>query len=239
MSDNDPNWLDSEFEGIDDIEAFRNQRGFTMRHPALLLAVLAGSIFLGYKTWPKAAYFFAQPTDCGVLIDRPIFEAKEKGSAPPLIHNTFCKLKGINEQLSALATAKKDGEQPFKGGNLETKADLSGVKYYVKLAGANVVGVLPADREDIMRFRERKGGLTGFEFDEPGRLIDVSQVPSLAKTARVLRIRWAIPDREPLYIFDLTDSPKDRWSDLLIVGLMALTALLAGFGLLRMARNRA
>ena len=239
MSDNDPNWLQSEFEGIDDIEAFRNQRGFTMRHPALLVAVLVGSVFLGYKTWPKAAYFFAQPTDCGVLTDRPIYEAKKKGSASPLIHNTFCKLKGINEQLSALATAKKDGEQPFKGGHLETKADLSGVKYYVKLAGANVVAVLPADRDDVMRFRERKGGLIGFEFDEPGRLIDASKVQSLKRTARVLRIRWAIPDSEPLYIFDLTDSPRDRWTDLLILGLMALTAILSAFGLFRMARNRA
>ena len=234
---NDNEWSDARFEAIDDMQRFRQQRGFTMRHPIVLLAVLAGSILLAYQTWPKAAFFFAEPTDCGELSLRPAQEAQKAGSAPPLMHDMFCRLKGINGQLSALATAKKNGEQPFKDGMFETKSSLEGVKYYVKLVGANVVAVIPANRDDIMRFRERKGSITGFEFDDAGRLIEPSRLPYLNRTASALRIRWAIPDSEKLFIFDLTQRPQDRWTDLTVVGIMLLTALLATFGLFRSFRR--
>jgi hypothetical protein len=234
MSEKDSDWLETEYEAIDDMESFRNQRGFTMRHPVLLVGVIAASIFLGVKTWERAAFFFVEATDCGVLLDRPALKAQSPSAAPELQHNAYCKLKGINEQISALSTAKEDGTQPFKDGNYESKAELEGVKYYVKLAGDNVIGVIPAHRDDVMRFRERKGSLTGFEFDEPGRLIDPSKVPSLRKTEAVLRIRWSIPDQEPIYIFDLSEKPSDRWKDLAVFLILAFTALLAFFGLIRL-----
>ncbi len=238
MSENNSDWLETEYEALDDMESFRNQRGFTMRHPVLLLGVLIGSIFLGTKTWERASFFFVEASDCGVLLDRPALKAQSPSAAPELRHNTYCKLKGINEQISALSTAKKDGSQPFKDGNYESKAELEGVKYYVKLAGDNVVGVIPAHRDDVMKFRDRKGSLTGFEFDEPGRLIDPSQVPSLRRTEAVLRIRWAIPDNEPIYIFDLTEKPADRWKDLVILIILAFTSLLALYGLGRVLFKR-
>jgi len=238
MSDEELDWLKEDEDLNADIEAFRHQRGFTMRHPILLVGVLVGAVFLAYKTWPRAAFYFEKPADCGVLIERPEIEAKKPGSAPKLTHDAYCVLKGINEQISALATPKKGGEQPYARGRIESQADLAGVKYYVKLAGANVIGVLPADRDDIFNFRERKGSITGFEFDEPGRIVDLAKEPRLRQTEKLLRIRYAIPDKEPLYIFDITDQPKDRWSDLLIVGLMGFTALLALFGVFRMLRAR-
>ena len=238
MSERDSDWGEDDFDIDDDINEFRHQRGFTMRHPILLVGVLVGALFLAHKTWPRAAYFFLDPTDCGVLIDRPVQEFKKPGSAPKFVHNTYCTLKGINEQLSSLATPKKDGQQPFAKGRYESQEDLAGVKYYVKLAGGNVIGVLPADRKDVYRFRERKGSITGFEFDEPGRLIDTAKDPKLRKTGQVLRIRYAIPDKEKLWIFDVTDRPEDRWTDLVIVGLMGFTALLALFGLVRLLLNR-
>ena len=239
MSKHESDWSDADFRAIDDMERFRNQRGFTMRHPIILVGVLIGALFLAYQTWPKASFFFAEPTDCGDLSLRPSQEAKAPGSAPRLDHNLFCKLKGINGQLSALATAKKNGEQPFRNGQFETKESLEGVKYYVKLVGANVIGVIPADRDDVMRFRERKGSITGFEFDDAGRLIDPSKLAYLRKTESALRIRWAIPDSERLLIFDLTQKPGDRWTDLTVVLLMIFTACLALFGLVRSIRQRA
>ena len=238
MSEQDLEWL-AEDEDLDaDMEAFRHQRGFTMRHPILLVGVLFGAIFMAHQTWPRAAFYFQEPTDCGVLIDRAVLESRKPGSAPKLVHNSYCVLKGINEQLSALATPKEDGKQPYAQGRIESRSDLAGVKYYVKLAGANIIGVLPADRKDVFRFRERKGSITGFEFDEPGRIIDLAQSPRLRKTATLLRARYAIPDKSRLLIFDLTDRPSERWSDLMIVGLMGFTALLAFFGLIRMVLRR-
>ena len=111
---NENEWTDARFEAIDDMQRFRQQRGFTMRHPIVLLAVLAGSIFLAYQTWPKAAFFFAEPTDCGELSLRPAQEAQKAGSAPPLVHDMFCRLKGINGRLVLSLRLKRTVSSPLK-----------------------------------------------------------------------------------------------------------------------------
>ena len=41
----------------------------------------------------------------------------------------------------------------------------------------------------------------------------------------------SLPDDYPVYLFNVTEHPADRWPYLAIIGLMALTVLLALFGL--------
>ena len=85
---NENEWTDARFEAIDDMQRFRQQRGFTMRHPIVLLAVLAGSIF-GLPDLAKAAFFFAEPTDCGELSLRPAQEAQRYRRRR--VHDMFCR----------------------------------------------------------------------------------------------------------------------------------------------------
>lgn len=229
------------FDEFDEYEDFEETvaRGFTMRHPILLVLVLVGASFMTYKTWPRAAYFFADLSDCGVLADRPMLKQSAPNSLPPLEHDTYCTLDGTVHLMHALATVKRDGSQPgSNGGQLEPRSELGGVKYYVKLAGDAVFAILPADREDVHRHRMRQSSLFGYQVRESGRIFDPELESGAQSTGRYLRLNFAIPDDQRILLFDVTQQPSDRWGFLVILGLMLLTICLAGFGLLHMLVKR-
>lgn len=204
--------------------------GLTMRQPLLLLLVLGGALFMSYAYWPRASYLLqaGKPTDCGELANRP--GMRQRGETlPELPHGRYCKVYGLVGQLSILATGEpQDTPDPVE--------KQRGRKYYVKLVGDNVFAVLAANRDDIVQHRLRQdGSLMGFVVDETGRMIDVDREPGLAQAAQRLRHQFRIPDGERVWLFDTTEQPSDRWGAMVIVGLMVLTALLALFGLTRVA----
>jgi hypothetical protein len=238
MNDNSDSQSDFEesFDDIDHYEDFETTaaRGFTMRHPTLLILVIIGSAFMGYKTWPQASFYFAELTDCGALSERPHLKQTASDKLPPLAHDTYCTLDGTVHLMHALATAKKDGSQPgSQGGQLETMAQLAGVNYYVKLAGESLFAILPASRKDVHHHRVRQSSLFGFRVKESGRLFDPMVEPSTQATGRYLRLNFGIPDDQPILLFDVTQHPSDRWGFLVILILMGLTMCLAGYGLIR------
>lgn len=233
--------LDDHFDDFDEYDDFEAQaaRGFTMRHPILLVLVLIGASFMAYKTWPRAAYFFVDLSDCGVLADRPMLKQNDPSNLPPLKHDTYCTLDGTVHLMHALATVKKDGKQPgSNGGQLEPRSELAGVKYYVKLAGESVFAILPADREDVHRHRVRQSSLFGYQVKESGRIFDPQMEPGARSTGQYLRLNFGIPDDQRILLFDVTQHPSDRWGFLVILGLMAITIALAAFGLLHMMLKR-
>ena len=205
--------------------------GVVLRRPLLLLAVLLGTAFVAYKSWPRAAYLLQAntPAECGDITERPQQRLEAPASLPPLTHDRFCTLQGTVQVLPIFATSAKD-EDP--------NAPEVGRKYFLKLAGDNVFAVLAADRRDVRDHRARKGSLFGFFVQGTGRMVDPDAEPGYQNTARVLRLRFSIPDNEPLRIFDTTDAPGDYWPSAVVLVLMALTALLAGYGLFRIALMR-
>lgn len=206
-------------------------RGVTMRNPVLLLAVLAGSIFMFVKYWPRVAYMIeAQtPAECGKIHLRP--EKREAGEAlPPLTHDTWCTAQGLVQNFTILATGEpKEHVDPARRNE--------GRKYYVKLDGDKVFVVVAADRKDVVKFRARRGSLLGFEVKEPGRMIDPDADPLYAETGRKLRLHFGIPATETIRIFDTTDAPSSRWPAAVGCVFLLLTGLLALFGLIRIGRS--
>lgn len=216
-----------------DDEFPRRRGGITMRHPLLLVLVLAGSVFMFIETWPRAEYLFSagEPADCGDISARPGLRQRAPDELPELGHDRFCKLRGVVQSLAILAT----GEPKEIGDPYERQA---GRKYYVKLDGDKVFAVLDASRKDVVDYRARKGSLFGFEVTGAGRMINPDQEEGFKATARTLRLKFSIPDETTIHIFDTTDEPSDRWPYAVICGLMALTAVLALFGLVRVIRAR-
>lgn len=208
------------------------RRGYTMRNPVMLALVLVGSIFLLVKYWPSVQYLIdaRNPADCGQISERPVL--KHQGAAlPELSHNLFCQIDGVVQNFTVLATGEpSDHPNPRKRNE--------GRKYYVKLDGDKVFAVLAADREDVMNHRERQGSLLGFEVNTTGRIIDPDAEPGYGATARTLRLKFGLPDKEPLRIFDTTDAPSSRWTAVLASIFLLLTASLAMVGLVRIARAR-
>ena len=221
-----------------DVESFRRQPGITMHHPLLLLLVLGGSLFLGWKTYPKAAFYFAEPGECGVLAERPIKRAQGE-TVPDFQDGQYCVLEGSVQSLTALTTPKEDGSQPYKDGIEEPREQLVGVRYYVRLNGENVFAIIPADGERVHRHRNFRGSLVGFTFQAPGRFTRTKDHPELKKTEETLRLKYSIPDSEEIWLFDVATRPEDQFSDVLVTSAMGFTALLALFGLIRtIARHR-
>lgn len=219
-------WLaDGEGDG-DEPEA--PQRGLMMRHPLLLLAVLAGSVFLLVQSAPRAAYMFTEPVDCGDITQRPIIRAENPDALPALQHDTMCRLTGVVQSRATLATGEA------KEGVDDLYAQHAGRKYFVKLDGDKVFAVLAADQKSVVDHRLRKGSMFGYAIDEVGRMLDPDGEPGYEHTARVLRLKFSIADDVPIRIFDTTDDPGRRWPFLAISIAMGFTALLALFGLVRL-----
>lgn len=206
-------------------------RGVTMRNPLLLLVVLGVAIFLFVESWPRTAYMFAEPTECGDISQRPELELADPASVPTLPTDGLCHLRGISQSRGNLATgeAREDTEDPYLKN--------AGRKLYVKLFGDAVFAVLPADRE-VIGYRLKHEGLVGYEVDTVGRIFDPDAVEGYADTARTLRLKFSVASDQPIRIFDTTDDPADRWPYLIISVVLLLTALLAAYGLLRIALGR-
>lgn len=201
-------------------------RGVTMRNPLLLLAVLGVAIFLFVESWPRTAYMFAEPAECGDISERPQQRQANDGSLKPLPTDGLCRLVGISQSRGNLATgeARDDTEDPYEKN--------AGRKIYVKLFGDTVFAVVPADR-DVIGYRLKHQGLVGYEVEGVGRMFDPDAIEGYADTARTLRLKFSVGSDKPIRIFDTTDDPADRWPYLIVSIVLVLTALLAAFGLLR------
>ncbi|MCA9527122.1 MAG: hypothetical protein KC549_12590, partial [Myxococcales bacterium] len=209
------------------------RRGYTMRNPVLLVLVLAGSVFMAIKYWPRVAYLIESrnPADCGRISDRPITRMEDEAKLPPLEHDRFCTLTGVVQTFTILATGEaRDTPDPRKRNE--------GRKYYVKLDGDRVFAVIAADRPDVVKHRERQGSLLGFDVEGAGRMIDPDREPGYAATARTLRLKFGVPEGEPMRVFDTTDTPGSRWPAALAFGFLVITASLALLGLIRLVRLR-
>lgn len=227
--------LEAEFGALwgddEDDDLPTRPRGVTMRNPVLLIAVLAGSLFMFAKYWPRVAYMIdaRTPGECGKIHERPV--KREAGAAlPELTHDSYCNAQGLVQNFTILATGEaKEHADPARRNE--------GRKYYVKLDGDKVFVVLAADRKDVIKYRARRGNLLGFEIKEPGRMIDPDADPLYAETARKLRVHFSIPETEPIRIFDTTDQPNSRWPAAVGCVFLLVTALFALFGLVRIFRG--
>lgn len=228
---NDEETLDALEDDFDDAwDPPPAPRGVTMRNPILLVAVLAGSIFMFVKYLPRVMYMLdaRTPADCGKIHERP--EARKSGTAlPPLTHDSYCTAQGLVQNFTILATGEPTA-------NTDPAKRNEGRKYYVKLDGDKVFVVLAADRPDVIKYRARRGSLLGFEVKEAGRMIDPDADSLYKETGKRLRLEFSTPATESIRIFDTTDDPSARWPALVACIFLLLTALLALFGLIRIGR---
>lgn len=201
-------------------------RGVMMRNPLMLLVVLGVAVFLFVESWPRTAYLFAQPVECGDIARRPDLRQNDPDNLPALPTDGLCHLVGVSQSRGNLATGepRTDTEDPYE--------KHAGRKLYVKLFGDRVFAVLPADRE-VIGYRLRNEGLVGYEIDAVGRIFDPDAVEGYAETARTLRLKFSVGSDQPIRIFDATDDPTDRWPYAIVSVVLLLTALLAAYGLLR------
>ena len=72
---------------------------------------------------------------------------------------------------------------------------------------------------DVHTYRVKKQGLFGFSFHEAGRIIEPKREARYTRTGRYLQLKFAIPDGQPIFIFNATEHPSDRLKYLVIVGL--------------------
>lgn len=203
------------------------RRGVMMRHPLLLIAVLGAAIFLLVQSWPRTAYMFAEPAECGDISIRPELARTTPDAVPELPVDGLCHLVGISQSRGNLATgeAREDTDDPYEKN--------AGRKIYVKLVGDRVFAVLPASRA-VLDYRMRQDGLVGYPIDATGRIFDPDRLEGYEDTARTLRLKFSVGSDEPIRIFDTTDDPADRWPYLIVSIVLLLTALLALYGLVRL-----
>ena len=218
----------SEMDDFDDVTPPR-RAGIVMGNPILLVLVLVGAGFVLYKSAMRASFYFQEESQCGVLSDRPVLKQQSPNDIPQLEHGSFCRVVGTVQGLNAYATTNEaHGQEKSRH---KTPSQLEGVRYYVKFAGDSVFGVLPAERNDIYRYRIRNNGLFGFEVDEPGRVINPDAEPRYEKIGAFLRLNFGIPKGQSIRVFDFTDQPSDQWPYVLVSSLMTLMMLVGLFGL--------
>jgi hypothetical protein len=207
--------------------------GVMMRHPLLLLAVLAAASFLLVQSLPRALAMFTDPTECGDISDRPERRRVNPDAVPDLPIEGYCHLTGVSQSRGNLATGeqREDTDDPYEKN--------AGRKIYVKLVGDRVFAVLPANRA-VLDYRLRQDGLVGYPIDAVGRIFDPEALEGYGDTVRTLRLKFSLPSDASIRIFDTTDDPRDRWPYLIVSIVLALTALLALYGLVKLllARRR-
>ena len=209
--------------------------GVTMRHPVLLVFVMAASVFMVHRHWRQATRLLEPDhlVQFGEITDRPHLKSEAPESLPRLEHNRYGKLSGVVESTQLLWTGPKtDSADPVK--KLEDR------KYYLKLLGDRVFVMIAARRADVREFRmKHNNSLLGFALENAtGRMIAVDSEPSYRGLAATLRYKHSIPDDEPIWVFDTTAQPMDPRFAGGVVGLTALIALLALFGLVRLGIRR-
>ncbi len=228
---------------VDDVEAWiadedadleaAPRSAFTMRHPVLLVLILVGAGFMLLKSWPAVSLMIAgrSPVSCGDLTERPVIRQTAPDTLIALRHNTWCTVNAVVDRRTIYATGEATESK-------DPREQQAGRKYFLKLAGDNVFAVLAADREDVVRYRLRKGSLLGFEVKGPGRIIEPSTSGGFQQTEQFLRNKFPRLGDRPLWLYDTTDDPMSRWPYALISLLMVFTLLLAGVGLVRVTRER-
>ena len=197
------------------------QKSF-VRHPVVLVATLLGALFLLWKSWPSVEYLLTHqtPDDCGNISERPFLNPQV-----PLEHDRYCTMQGTVQSLAVLSSGGSDDPNPIKANK--------GRKYYVKLDGDRIFAVLDANDHAVTSWHLHKGNLLGFQVTGPGRIIDPQKDPHSAAIADQLRRSFAIPQSDPIRIYDTFDRPWDRWPKLCICLLMVLTILLTSYLLIR------
>ncbi len=210
------------------------ERGVTMRHPALLIAVMACSIFLCVNyAWPRFALLHAArtPVDCGDIGARPDQRASDPSALPELPNGVYCTLHGIAADRARLGTGEaQETTDPYEKHR--------GRKFYLKLFGDKVFAVIAADRKAVVDYRLKKMSLIGYEISGVGRMIDPDRDARFKATASTLRLKYSIATDTPIRIFDATDQPGSPWIYAGILAALIFTALLAAYGLLRLVLRR-
>ena len=219
-----------------DNEAFRRQSGLTLFHPFFMILIFLGALTIAWKTYPNAVFYFAEPSDCGVLADRVVKRAKGE-AIPEFEDDKYCTLEATIQSRVALMTRTEGGGQPYEDGKEPTVEELEGVLYYALLNGDNVVGILPADGQRIHRYRNFQGDLSGFTFQAPGRLTRLRNHPDHQKTENALRLEYSIPDDQDIWLFDVVTRPQDQLMYLVVTASMGVLAFFALVGF-RIARRR-
>ncbi len=147
---------------------------------ALLLTV--------YLAWPESVPDFVECGDAA-------------GEHPAWRHDTHCKLSGTVESVKIVAMGKVlEGQGP------ET---MSGVRWFVKLHGADVVAALPASRQDVFKWHAAHDrSLFGYQLDTVGRMFDPDEEKGYGGIGKALRKTLGIPLDRRIWVFDAADVPK-------------------------------
>jgi len=208
------------------------RRGLIMRNPILLGVVAVMAMMLMSAYWPVVSPVFFETRDCGDVTERPALRKKSPDKVPAFENNTFCNLRGLVQSLKPLSAVPKDAEIESL---VETSREsLAGVKYYVKLTGDQVYAVLAADNPKVYDYFQRQDTLLGLPVDAEGHLFDPATSERYLSVERGLRSNFGVPDTQQIWVFNTTATASDLWPKAVAFGALALTAILALFGLIRL-----
>ena len=229
-----PHAADDELDSwLQEDEPPPRRAGVTMRHPFLLVFVVAASGFLSVQTFRRVRHLFAlqEVLECGDLSERPLVRAETPDKLRPLPHDRWCTLTGVVSSPVTLAT----GEPAETADPYAKHADR---KFYVRLSGDKVWAVVSGNSRDLVNHRLRQASLFGYQVRGEGLMLDPSQDPRLRQTAEVLKVKWGEARDSQIRIFDTTRTRKSPWPYVLMLGALVFTALLGLYGLVRLALRR-
>ncbi len=156
------------------------------RPAAIVVGILLGLAI--WLAWPESA---AEVVDCGPA----------DGDSSSWRHDSFCTLTGTVESANVVSMGKS--------GTGQGAAKLAGVRWFVKLHGADVVVALPASRADVFKWHQsHEESLLGFQIDGVGRLFDPDLERGYGGMGKALRKTLGVsPDRH-IWVFDTGDAPR-------------------------------
>jgi hypothetical protein len=153
---------------------------------AVAAVVIAAATWLMWTPAPPPL------TDCGAVAT----------ATHPLAHDTFCTLSGTVEGDKVLSMGKG---VPTAS---DDKTRAQGVRLFVKLAGADVIAILSADRDDVLAWRARhRETLEGFEVKGPGRVFDPNAEKGYEGTGQALRKLFGLDAGAPMRLYDTAWRP--------------------------------
>ncbi len=157
------------------------------------LAPLLASVAIAVAIWLIVPARPIEVGDCGTI---------GEGVALPA-HDRYCTLRGTVEGEALLTMGKGDPRAT------DPAQKVRGIRVFVKLAGAGVVVVLPADRADVMAWRARTHDtLDGFAIGGVGRVFDPDLEKGYGGTGQALRRLFGLPPDAALRVFDAADRPE-------------------------------
>ncbi len=154
----------------------------------LALIPLALAVWL---LWPASV---AEVHQCGALPEA--VEAFE--------HTRYCQLSGVVESAVVVSMGKE-----IKGKH--GPARYKGVRWFVKLKGADVVAILPADQAEPYAWYVGHGdSLKGFAVSGVGKVFDAMQEQGYGGLGKGLRKTLGMGEGRQLWMFDTQDQPEVR-----------------------------